>query len=55
MEIVNIFAYLVTFWTPYMSLEDNLQQRNEKMDKQFFCQIKIENLASFDANHYYKF
>jgi hypothetical protein len=41
-EIVNIFAYLVTFWTPYMSLEDNLQQRNEKMDKQFFCQKKLK-------------
>jgi hypothetical protein len=54
-EIVNIFAYLVTFWTPYMSLEDNLQQRNEKMDKQFFLSEKIENLASFDANHCYKF
>jgi hypothetical protein len=38
-----------------MSLEDNRQQRNEKMDKQFFFQKKIENLASFDANHYYKF
>jgi hypothetical protein len=38
-----------------MSLEDNLQQRNEKMDKQIFCQKKIENLASFNANHYYKF
>jgi hypothetical protein len=54
-EIVNFVAYLVTFWTPYMSLEDSLQQRNEKMNKQSFCQKKIENLASFDANHFYKF
>ncbi len=51
----KFFAYLVTFWTSYMSLEDNLQQRNEKMDKQFFCQKKTENLAFFGANHYYKF
>jgi hypothetical protein len=29
-------ACLVTLWVPYMSLEDNLQQRNEKVDKQFF-------------------
>jgi hypothetical protein len=35
-----------------MSLEDNLQQRNEKVDKKFFCQKKIENLASFGANQY---
>ena len=33
-------ACLVTFWPPYMSLEDNLQQRNEKVDKQFFLSEK---------------
>jgi hypothetical protein len=37
-EIVNVFAYLVTFWTSYISLEDNLQPRNEKMDKQFLSE-----------------
>jgi hypothetical protein len=41
-EIVNIFAYLVTFWTPYMSLEGNLRQRNEKMDKQFFVRKRLK-------------
>ncbi len=33
-------ACLLTFWAPYVSSEDNLQQRNEKVDKKFFLSEK---------------
>ncbi len=33
-------ACLVALWTSYMSLEDNLQPRNAKVDKQFFLSEK---------------
>jgi hypothetical protein len=35
-------ACLVTFWTPYMSLEDNLQQRNKQVDKEFFVRKRLK-------------
>jgi hypothetical protein len=38
-----------------MSLEDSVQQRNEKLDKHYFVRRRLKNLVTFGDDHYYKF
>ena len=38
-----------------MSLEDSLQQRDEKLNNQFFVRKRLKNLVTFDDNQYYNF
>ncbi len=38
-----------------MSLEDSVQQRNEKLDKHYFVRSRLKNLVTSGDDHYYKF
>jgi hypothetical protein len=38
-----------------MFLKDRLQQHDKKLNKQFFCEKEIENLAIFGSSRYRKF
>jgi hypothetical protein len=38
-----------------VSLEDSLQQRNEKLNNQSFFGKRLKNLVTFDDNQYYNF
>ena len=38
-----------------MSLEDSLQQRDGKLNNQFFVRKRLKNLVTFDDNQYYNF
>ncbi len=38
-----------------MSLEDSLQQRDGKLNNQFFVRKRLKNLVAFDDNQYYNF